>query len=56
VAAQPSQKSVPYQSLGAKMLHFTNVRVRVWFQGVIAQGGGGWTVPYSTRSWIALCL
>jgi hypothetical protein len=21
------------------MLHFTNVRVRVWFQGVIAQGG-----------------
>ena len=39
VAAQPSQKSVPYQSLGAKMLHFTNVRVRVWFQGVIAQGG-----------------
>ena len=49
-------KSVPYQSLGAQMLHFTNVRVRVWFQRFIAEGAGGWTVPYSTRSWIAFCL
>ena len=38
------------------MLHFTNVRVRVWFQGVIAQAAGGWTVPYSTCPWIAFCL
>jgi hypothetical protein len=38
------------------MLHFTNVRVRVGFQGVIAQAAGGWTVSYSTRSWIAFCL
>jgi hypothetical protein len=38
VTAQPSQKSVPYQSLGAKC-STSPTSVRVWFQGVIAQGG-----------------